>query len=367
MAFKSQEIGPVPSLLYTKSGGVWRESVETTWSLHRKVVTGQHTDTVRRIKPKDLFASGTGWTFKSTERNCLGVGYQEISASQYRVALPNRWWVGSSNFMRTSHGIDLAAILRSKIKDQNLNLALSLAEYRKTADLFSSAAKDVYAAFRSLRSGRGMKDIARYLKTPNDDKQRDVANRWLQYQYGVKPTISDVYGSVEELNKKLYEGVFLYVNFTRKSSESGQAFWPNPSSPVGSSSWSVRHNVRVKARYKISGGGVKQLSQVGITNPALLVWELIPYSFVVDWLIPVGDWLSSLDALAGVSDLRYYTIQNSLGHETGATYGGGFSHEQVFYTRNGPYTNVSLPRLRYKPSDSLTKVLNGLALLRKLR
>jgi hypothetical protein len=39
----------------------------------------------------------------------------------------------------------------------------------------------------------------------------------------------------------------------------------------------------------------------GISNPALVAWELVPFSFVADWFVPVGDWLKQLDALLGLT------------------------------------------------------------------
>lgn len=44
----------------------------------------------------------------------------------------------------------------------------------------------------------------------------------------------------------------------------------------------------------------KTFQQIGLTNPLLLGWELIPFSFVADWFIQVGDYLETLDALIGV-------------------------------------------------------------------
>lgn len=42
---------------------------------------------------------------------------------------------------------------------------------------------------------------------------------------------------------------------------------------------------------------------LGLTNPASVAWELVPFSFVVDWFAPVGDWLNALDATLGYSFL----------------------------------------------------------------
>jgi hypothetical protein len=119
----------------------------------------------------------------------------------------------------------------------------------------------------------------------------------------------------------------------------------------------------------IRDASLKQLSQLGITNPALLVWELIPYSFVIDWLIPVGDFLSSLDALVGVENLLVgdsYIVKKKhkrvyVRIDTKTTY------VEEHYARFALIPDLSFPKLGYKPSKSLTAVANGVALLRQLR
>jgi hypothetical protein len=37
------------------------------------------------------------------------------------------------------------------------------------------------------------------------------------------------------------------------------------------------------------------LYSLGVTKPLSIIWEAIPFSFVVDWFVRVGDWLSSLE------------------------------------------------------------------------
>jgi hypothetical protein len=51
---------------------------------------------------------------------------------------------------------------------------------------------------------------------------------------------------------------------------------------------------------RLSNPSLAQLNGTGLLNPALLYWELMPYSFVVDWFIPVGDVLASLTAGLGL-------------------------------------------------------------------
>jgi hypothetical protein len=56
----------------------------------------------------------------------------------------------------------------------------------------------------------------------------------------------------------------------------------------------------IRLDYIMINDAVRSLVELGITNPVNLAWELIPYSFAVDWFLPVGAWLQTLDAAKGL-------------------------------------------------------------------
>jgi len=74
---------------------------------------------------------------------------------------------------------------------------------------------------------------------------------------------------------------------------------------IHSVSGSVRYAVGVK--FSVTNTALKAMSETGISNPLLLAWELVPYSFVVDWFLPVGNYLGTLDATLGVTFNQGYS------------------------------------------------------------
>lgn len=56
----------------------------------------------------------------------------------------------------------------------------------------------------------------------------------------------------------------------------------------------------VKIWCELTNPHLSAVQQLGLTNPALIAWELIPFSFVFDWFISVGDFLEASTALSGV-------------------------------------------------------------------
>lgn len=325
--------------------------------------------TVRRLKPVDLFANGTSYTAytrKTEDRRYVRPpsvmpGWRVLQPSHYDFTFG---WHASADAINTNliHGR-----LRAKIKDQNVNLAQNVAEYRQASKMFGGLASDVFSTFRSLRSGRAFADFVRSLQSPRSSKELAISNRWLQYQYGLKPLMGDLYGLSDALAKKIRDGMYLHVRSSLSDGRSGFVQTTGDGNKaVGE--WSAK--IYGIARYKISDPSMKMLSQFGISNPLLLAWELVPYSFIVDLMFPIGNFLSSLDALNGTSDLRVITSKSeehrwSVIHKYGNEGPSSFYGKR--YTRYAPVTNLLLPKLSYKPSQSLTAVLNGLALLTQLR
>lgn len=338
--------------------------------------TRSKTATVRRVKPVDLFANQTAWGFNSLSRES-GLGLVKTLDGKYLIDGPYSYTVGGVFGPDYVGSVDLSfnaidSRLRKKVKNQNINLAQSVAQYRQVTGMFAQTAQSIFSAFRSLKRGAPIKFIKNMLKDPRTPISKKVASQWLQYQYGWKILISDIHGLSSELNQALANGIILHASTAIHEHyvKSSKVFIPTYAGVetdfgpyrVQTSKYVSR---RGKCRYVIRSAAIKQLSQLGITNPALLIWELIPYSFVVDWMIPVGDWLASLDSLAGVESLvvnRGYRIT-----KTNTVRGNQLVEQNIILSRKASSGSLATPRLAYKPSTNLKAVLNGLALLRQLR
>lgn len=248
--------------------------------------------------------------------------------------------------------------LKLKVKDEVMNLAQNLAEYRQTCSLFAGLAQDIYRTFRSLRRGRLPRGPASW--------SQDLANRWLQYQYGLKPLMSDIYKGFEDMSLIVPKPAYRRFKTRKETSDSSFESNPNPYVLIRSEdySWSLRSRVTAV----ISPGRARTASEYGLTNPALLVWELIPYSFVIDWMIPVGDTLASLDSLVGVDTIFCENGARLQLNQSFVTKGGGTgSYKYRSVERSLGFEFDLSSAFTYQPSSSCTAVLNGLALLRQLR
>jgi len=184
------------------------------------------------------------------------------------------------------------AKLPTRMNGSNFNLPLFLAEGHKTVGMFSKAVTDISGILRRTGSSK-----------------RELHNMWLEYRYGWRLLAKDIYDALTTLHDIRTRKVKQRVSVTCTETLSASI----PSYAMTPSFWSagtVNVNGLLDLKQELGttitlyyedNSSISTLQQLGITNPINLAWELIPYSFVVDWFIPVGDYLSSLDAFLGKS------------------------------------------------------------------
>lgn len=59
--------------------------------------------------------------------------------------------------------------------------------------------------------------------------------------------------------------------------------------------------VGIVAEFKTSDGN--RFSKLGITNPAEIIWDLVPFSFVIDWFIPIANSIRFFGARSLTTDI----------------------------------------------------------------
>lgn len=123
----------------------------------------------------------------------------------------------------------------------------------------------------------------------------DASDLWLELHFGWVPLIQDLHNAVKTLKDGVPQPV---VTGTGSSPYNVRTVTDTPTYKRYIHT-SVR--CRIEAKVRIANSDVWMLNQQGLINPASVVWEVIPFSFVVDWFFNVGSVLSSLTDLAGLS------------------------------------------------------------------
>jgi len=282
------------------------------------------------------------------------------------------------------------------IQSRRVNLGEIYHTRAQAASMVASTANRLAGSFLALRRGN-FAGAARYL-TGADPRTRlrirtsgsghatsgagGIPEQWLALQYGWKPALQDVYNSLETVRRANNDNGDLFSAKATASASAddlkltrSRAAPHGPDMSVDVTERQVRGNASVT--YGIDSSFMSNLSQLGIINPASLAWELLPYSFVVDWFIPIGSFLERLDYTNGLVfrsgwwsyhakqkvRQRVKTSQVTSGNITASWSGGSGQGEAFVMARSAISDFPSVPTPRFKDPFSLTHVANALSLL----
>lgn len=204
------------------------------------------------------------------------------------------------NFM-----LDLQNKLASKIRGHEFNLAVTLGEGKETLGMITQSANRVYRSFRALRrgdfagAGRALGLSPSASSSAGRRASRHAAtgqytDMWLEYQYGWKPLLQDTYAAANALATELYapQRTSVRVRKTYVHSLSDPVLW----------AWNDAHMVtqcQIIARFTEDPLTTSQ--SLGLLNPSEVLWEILPYSFVFDWFLPIGTYLENRGVLSSLS------------------------------------------------------------------
>lgn len=122
---------------------------------------------------------------------------------------------------------------------------------------------------------------------------KSVGDAWLTYVYGWKPLIGDIYAAADESLRYIVNrystlkasGTFRDVDFVEMNDGTFSIGKRVP----------LQYEDNVTISLTIDNSTTMDLSRWGSLNPVSIGWELLPYSFVVDWFLNVGQFLRNAE------------------------------------------------------------------------
>jgi hypothetical protein len=142
-------------------------------------------------------------------------------------------------------------------------------------------------------------------------------------------------------------------------------------------SWEDKARYVGKVFYKVNESQLSNLHQMGLINPLEVAWAVVPYSFVVDWFLPIGNVLEACTASYGVDFVDGYhglkaeyrrSKRGPMG-DTGASGLTTVTHEiklKATGYKRWKMTGFPQPRPYFKDPFSSTHIVSALALIRQL-
>lgn len=215
-------------------------------------------------------------------------------------------WFNSTCFktgaLSANDTLSLQSRLLESVKGHQFNLAVNAAQGKQTVDMVVNAVSSVGGAIRDLKRGKFESAARRFGVNPRPSRlnEKDVSGRWLELQYGWLPMLSDVSEAA-----KAYESL---TSGPRTSRVTQSLTRSKSVDSACSSAWTCKGQLKETLRivYEMTES-ISAPRSLGLLDPASVAWELIPYSFVVDWFVPIGTYLENLNTIPQLQG-RFMTI-----------------------------------------------------------
>lgn len=183
------------------------------------------------------------------------------------------------------------------------NASVSWAERKSSMTMITNRVGSLIKAVRALRKGNlAVAANALGLSKPPKGwraKGKSFGDKWLEGYFGWAPMIGDVYNAVEILcgeppreritvrsgNPALIQYRGMKAAYNTYTFESGV----------------IRQYCSASGTISISNTDLYLADSFGLINPLTVAWELVPFSFLVDWFGNVSQVLASMTGVLGVS------------------------------------------------------------------
>ncbi len=210
---------------------------------------------------------------------------------------------------------------RQKAAEVKLDLSEAFAGLPETVLMVALRTKQVLTAWRSMRRGDFRGAAAALGLSPRRWHKtlgiKSTQQAWLELQYGWLPLLGDIWSGIK-LTNDLLSGAQHHAYAKRQLetdlwtyglTSGGPSTWVNPQITT----WG-RTSVDVRYNFRVSDTNLAFLNSLGVLNPFYTVWVAVPFSFLVDWFLPIGDWLQSISSTLGLQFIDGYITQRSWGY-----------------------------------------------------
>lgn len=276
--------------------------------------------------------------------------------------------------------------LAEAVREHSFNMGIALAESPQTFRMIALNLKRISVALNAVKHGRldqaaralGTSPSATYYGTTFRGRKaivggnrklvsEDISSMWLEIQYGWRPLINDVYEAMKAFEAKTAPPRKSVVVASTSRSVTDQ--YTTPGSLIFNTKKS-KISIRVICELQEELSVARSL---GLYNPAAILWEKVPWSFVVDWAIPIGTYLDVLGTIPHLSARFCSTYKvKTESHGVGTTdgYRDATVHCHSIELARRISTSLDVPLPRFQPLKKIASIghtYNALALLHQAR
>lgn len=266
----------------------------------------------------------------------------------------------------------------SKGTEKSMQLNAALAQARDTARMVGSASSTLARGIDSLMAGpKGL--ARRFGRMAN---WRKAPDSYLEYLYGWSPLADDVANAFDQLNE--YKNREFGYAFTLRAAQNGvdarselRYAQTSGNGGVPIVNWDLHREIGVRVGYTfvLPAWFVQQTPTIA---PFSTYHELTRWSFVLDWFLPIGNWIGAMESAQFAPHFKEgfevyriqdtWTVNSFLATDPWGTKHQGSSNAEVVSGTmarsaiwNFPWSVLEPPTFR--PLPGIQQAAQGLALL----
>jgi len=223
-------------------------------------------------------------------------------ATLYETSWPTGWDSDANAKIRAMNGIEFG------VQSAKLNLPVFLGELKDFKSFFQKSAQHLSLP-TDLRNERTLMILSKYYKQlkrrPIGEALATIASADLFNAFVVQPLISDI-SNMMQLGKHMaaqYDKLKSSDALVARSTVIDKGSTPYYSTSTTHTLWreySWTRTVTAYVKYRLLTADIPRPPDIilladalGFDEPLKVVWELIPYSFLVDYFLQVGNWLDN--------------------------------------------------------------------------
>ncbi|DAD49912.1 TPA_asm: maturation protein [ssRNA phage ESE058] len=224
-----------------------------------------------------------GWNVELGQPNWVTGPYSWTQSAPSSANLPDL----TSTVNRLVSLADAEALekLWEKVRG-SLDLSIDSFERRKTLEMINLLPRFKKAILQAPLGGRRI--------TPTSTL-KSLGNAWLEWTYGWMPLASSIHGIAEELTRYEVNRIRKFnARNTQSETSTRHITWTGLNGTFdGKAVCNAEAKVRYVCSFEVDNFDTKRITSL---NPASIAWELMPYSFVVDWFYDVGSYMRSFES-----------------------------------------------------------------------
>lgn len=195
------------------------------------------------------------------------------------------------------------AKMHSEAIEGKNQLMLTFAERQSTINMVASRVIQARNYVRAMKRGN-VRKAWRILNGRRIPRSKKTAGLHLEVQYGWLQLTSELYnltkqpGPIRSVTLRTPMSQVEHGDF--KLGLDGDYEYGETTG-----SWSIKASYILKVEIELDQPLLASASQLGLTNPLFVAWDIIPYSLVVDWFLPIGAWLEQFETFKGLRVIRH--------------------------------------------------------------